>query len=366
MSTAASTAEASSIRRLEAVRRGLDEAGLDALLVSHPPNLRYLSGFSGSAGFLLVRPASALLLVDSRYDEQASEEVADTVAVRLADEGLMEGVADAAADLEGRTLGFEAHRTTVRDADRLHEKAEGPTWRRTDGIVEEIRARKDAGEIDLLRRAAGAACRALAEVLEVVDAGMTERDVAAELAYRLRRAGTGPPPFDVIVASGPRSALPHARPSDRKLREGDLVLFDCGATVDGYASDVTRTVALGAARPWQQRIHEAVRAALDAALEAVEPGRPAREVDGAARGVLDERSVDGVFGHSVGHGIGLEVHEPPSLSRRSDDILQEGNVVTIEPGVYLRGRGGVRLEDDVAVGEPAGVLSGAPRGLAEI
>lgn len=362
----ASAVESGSSRRLEVLQDRLSERDLAALLVSHPPNLRYLAGFTGSAGLLLLSAERALLLVDSRYEEQAEEEASRGVDVRLARDGLLEGLGDAVAGLEGRACGYEAHRLTVREAGRLGEQVEEPDWRETEGLVEEIRARKDEGEIERLREAAEAACRSLAEVFEIVDDGMTEREVVAELDYRLRRAGTGPPAFDAIVAAGPRSARPHARPSDRSLREGDLVLFDVGATVAGYRSDVTRTVVLGRARPWQRRIHDAVRAARDAALAALEPGRPVTDVDAAARDLLEDRSVDGVFGHSVGHGIGLEVHEKPSLSSRSDDVLQQGNVVTLEPGVYQRGRGGVRLEDDVVVGDRAAVLTDLPRDLVEL
>jgi Xaa-Pro aminopeptidase len=359
--------ETRSARRLGSLRARLSEEGLEALVVSHPPNLRYLTGFAGSSGLLLVERERALLLVDSRYDEQARDEAAGEVEVRLADDGLREGLAGELPGAGVGAVGFEAHRTTVRGARRLREEADGVSWRETDGLVEEIRARKDDHEVGLLRDAAGVACRALEQVLALVEVGATEAEVAAELDYRLRLGGTGPPAFDSIVASGPRSALPHARPSDRAIREGDLVLFDFGATVEGYCSDVTRTVVVGAPRRWQRRVHGAVRAALEAAVSAVEPGRPAAEVDAAARTALEERSVEeGAFGHSVGHGIGLEVHEKPSLSRESDDILQAGNVVTIEPGVYLRGRGGVRLEDDVVVGDGRDVISDASRDLVEI
>lgn len=354
-------------RRLSALRERVADAELDGLLVSHAPNLRYLTGFGGSAGLLLVRPGDALLLVDSRYAEQAADEVGPAVEVRLAGDGLLDGLA---AALEGRgtaVLGYEAHRVTVSEAGRLAEKAGGAEWREAGGLVEELRAVKDDAEIGSMGRAAEVACRALGEALEVVEEGMTEREVVAELEYRLRRAGSGPPAFDSIVAAGSRSALPHARPSDRALREGDLVLFDLGATVDGYCSDMTRTVTLGPAAPWQAEMHATVRAARDAAVEAVEPGRPARDVDRAAREVVDRRRDEGGFGHSVGHGLGLEVHEKPSLSSRSDDTLQAGNVVTIEPAVYLRGRGGVRVEDDVVVRDPPEVLTdGFRRDLLEI
>lgn len=366
MTAGATRAAAPSARRLDELRARLPEEELDALLVSHPPNFRYLTGFTGSAGLLLVDRERALLLVDSRYEGQARDEAGDGVEVRLAEDGLRDAVADELSGDRSGVVGYEAHRVTVRDARRLEEESAGAEWRETGGIVEELRARKEPGEIELLREAARVASRALVEVLGLVEAGATEIEVAAELDYRLRRGGTGPPAFDSIVASGARSALPHARPSGREIREGDLVLFDFGATVEGYCSDVTRTVVVGRARPWQREVHEAVRAARGAALSAVEPGRPAADVDAAARAALEERSVEGAFGHSVGHGIGLEVHEKPSLSGRSDDILHAGNVVTIEPGVYLHGRGGVRLEDDVVVGERPEVLGHLSRDLVEI
>lgn len=366
--TTGSRADLSASRRLEAVREALSEEGLDALLVSHPPNLRYLSGFTGSAGLLWLEDARALLLVDSRYGQQAEAEAGPGVEVLLADDGLLEGLGERVAGLEGRPCGYEAHRLTVQQAGRLGDEAEGPSWRRTDGIVEEVRARKDDGEIERLRAASAAACEAFSSTLGVFEEGMTERELATELDYRLRRAGTGAPAFDTIVASGPRSALPHARPSQRRIRAGDLVLSDFGATVEGYCSDMTRTVVVGSPRPWQRRIHEAVRGAVEAALGSLQPGRPASDVDAAARSALEDRSLDdGVYGHSVGHGIGLEVHEKPSLSGRSDDILHEGNVVTVEPAVYLRDRGGVRLEEDVVVADPVDVLTdGVPRELDEL
>lgn len=367
MSTGTARVGASSSRRLDALRGRLSEEELDALVVSYPPNLRYLTGFTGSAGLLVVDGERALLLVDSRYGEQARAEAGGGVVARLAAEGPEDALADELAGRGAEAVGFEAHRVSVAAAGRLREKAGGVAWRETEGLVEELRARKEDGEIALLRRAVEVACGALEKVLELLEPGATEAELAAELDHRLRLAGTGPPAFDSIVASGPRSALPHARPSGRRIREGDLVLFDFGATVEGYCSDVTRTVVVGPPRPWQRRVHDAVRAALESAVGAVGPGRPATEVDAAARAALEEKSIEeGVFGHSVGHGIGLEVHEKPSLSRESDDILQTGNVVTIEPGVYLRGRGGVRLEDDVVVGDAPDVVSDLSRDLVEI
>lgn len=354
-------------RRLGALRERIEEEELDGLVVMHPPNLRYLSGFSGSAGLLLVLDGRTVLLVDGRYDQQAREEVAGAVEVRGAADGLREALA-AILDGVGGTprLGWEAHRLTVSRAARLRESAGGVDWRDTTEMVEGIRASKDEDEIRRIAHAGDVATRALEEVLPVVEEGVSERALVAELEYRLRAAGSGTPAFPSIVASGPRSALPHARPGERRIREGDLVLFDFGATVEGYCSDLTRTVVLGPAAPWQREIQEAVRAARDAALDALRPDREAREVDAAAREVLEDRGFGEDFPHSTGHGLGLEVHEGPSLSRKSDEILRDGNVVTIEPGVYLRDRGGIRLEDDVVVGPEPRVLTEAPRELREL
>lgn len=355
-------------RRLTALRGSLADEELDGLLVSHPANIRYLSGFSGSNGLLLVRDPSVVLVTDSRYREQAEEETPPPVSVRSASDGLLSGLTEILEGGSARArLGFEADRVTVRRARELEERLQEIGWSGTSGLVEELRERKDAGERARIRRAAKVACDALANTLPVIEEGQSEREIVAELEYRLRLRGSGPPPFQSIVASGPRSSLPHARPGERRLREGDLLLFDTGATVEGYCSDLTRTVVLGSASRWQREVHAAVLAARNAAVALLAPGRATREVDRAAREALRETGWDDHFGHSTGHGIGLEVHERPRLHRDSEQTLREGNVVTIEPGVYLPGRGGIRVEDDVLVEEGGGrVLTDHPRGLVEL
>jgi len=354
--------------RRRRLRRGLEGEELDGLLISHPPNLFYLCGFTGSAGLLLLRGDTSLLVVDGRYAEQAADEVDDAVSVREADDGAVAALGEALAR-GGPTprVGFEAAHVTVAGRARLEEEADRAEWRGTEGRVEELRARKDAGEVARLERAVRAAERSWRGLLVVLEEGMSEREAVAEMDYRLRRRGTGPPAFDTIVAFGERTARPHARPGGRRLREGDLVLVDAGATVEAYRSDMTRMAVAGAAEDWQRELHGAVDGARAAAVAAVAGGRPAREVDAAARERLAGHGWAEAFPHSTGHGLGLEVHEEPSLSSRSDEILREGNVVTIEPGVYLRGRGGIRLEDDVLVEGDAGrLLTTADRGLAEL
>lgn len=356
-------------KRLERLREELPPRELSGLVVSHLANVRYLSGFTGSAGLLLVDPSSARLITDGRYEEQAGEESAEGVEVRIAREGLLTALAEVVGSgpAARRRLGFEAEHVSVKRRDEMGETLDEVDWIATDRMVEALRARKDPGELERIRRAADITGDVLDEVLGAVEEGMTERELAADVDYRLRRAGSGPPAFESIVAAGERSALPHARPSERRLREGDLVLFDFGATFEGYCADLTRVAVLGSAADWQREVHGAVDAARRAAISTVRDGRPAREVDGAARDRLEAGGWGDAFGHSTGHGLGLEVHEGPSLSRRSDEILRRGNVVTIEPGVYLRGRGGIRLEDDVAVREQDGrVLTDVSRTLREL
>lgn len=354
-------------KRLERLREELATRELSELVVSHLPNVRYLSGFTGSAGLLFANSTSAILVTDARYVEQAEGETVGEVEVRVAREGLLEGLAEAAgAGPTTRRLGFEAEHVTVRSREKMEEELEA-TWTATVAVVESLRARKDAGELERIRRAADLTAAVLEEVLGAVAEGMTERELAAEVDYRIRRAGCGPPAFESIVAAGERSALPHATPSERALREGDLVLLDFGATCEGYCADLTRVAVLGSPAPWQRAVHDAVDAARRAAIDTVREGCPAREVDRAARDRLQEAGWAEAFGHSTGHGLGLEVHEGPSLSGRSDEILRRGNVVTIEPGVYLRGRGGIRLEDDVAVRERDGrVLTDVSRSIREL
>jgi len=354
--------------RLRKLQDCLATEGHRCLLVSHLPNIRYLSGFTGSSALLLVRPDDALLVTDFRYEEQAAAEVGAMVEVSIARHGLLGRLVERLLDRPVEAVvAFECDRLTVRDRRELGERCAQVEWKPTAGIVERLRECKDAGELALIRRAARIADEALEQVLSVVREGAEERELAAELEYRLRRGGSDAVPFESIVAAGPRSALPHAHPSSRKICEGDLLLFDFGARVDGYCSDMTRTVCLGPAAPWQREIHEAVAAALEAGTRAVRAGVTAREVDAAARSCLEQSGWAQWFGHGTGHGIGLEVHESPRLFSRSDDLLAAGQVVTIEPGVYLPDRGGVRIEDDVLVNaDGREVLTGFRRSLIEI
>lgn len=296
-------------------------------------------------------PTAAALFVDSRYTEQASEEAhgADPVPV---DESLAEALARRLEEAGWIRIGLDPH-TSTRDLERRLQEAvpaaEWPSWE----DLGRLRVHKDAGEIAAIREALQVAERVLQEVAGELLPGWTERRLAAELEHRCRLAGAERIAFDTIVASGPRAALPHGVAGERRLRAGEPIVVDMGCRVEGYCCDISRMLWVGEAMEerWE-RVHAAVVAAQRAAMAAVRPGGAAREVDAAARRSIDEAGFGDVcYGHGLGHGIGLEVHEAPSVSRRSDDTLEAGMVFTVEPAIYLAGRGGVRVEDIVAVTE---------------
>ena len=333
------------------------------------PDVRYLSGFTGSSGVLwLAADAPPILITDSRYEEQAAEEVGPPAEVRIAREGWVAELGEVAGDSR-RSVAFDPARLTVARLDELADKLSACEMEPAGELVSRLRAVKDEGERESIEAAARLAELAFQRTLEAIDwrGGPTEREVAARLVYELGIAGSGPLPFDVIVASGPRTALPHASPSARRIGRGDLVLFDLGARVDGYCSDITRNAVVGPAAAWQSELHEGVLDAQRKAIDAVAPEVPCADVDATVREALAEADWERYFGHSTGHGLGLEVHEAPSLSRRSEATLAEGNVVTVEPGVYLPGRGGVRIEDDIWVGKDGcRRLTSLPRELVEL
>jgi Xaa-Pro aminopeptidase len=325
----------------------MEELGLPALLVSHAPNIRYLTGFTGSAGLLLVTSSRTVLVTDFRYAEQAPAEAAGATEVVVEQSNLWERLRRVLEPGPKLRIGFERDRLTVRDADRLMRlDAADPVP--TSDLVEGLRAVKDAGEVSAIRAAAELAHAALEEVLPSIRTAQTELAIAARLELALRSRGSEWHPFETIVASGPRSALPHARATDRAVRAGDWLLIDFGARLSGYCSDITRTVMVGAKADDRQRaIYDVVVRAHGAARTGLRPGLSGREADALARDVIDAAGFGEAFGHSLGHGLGLEVHEGPRLARSAEELLQAGAVVTVEPGIYLEGWGGVRLEDDV-------------------
>lgn len=355
-------------RRLSALREKLVEHAVDGLLVSALPNIRYLTGFSGSNALVLVTAANATLLTDFRYETQAGDEAGDLCSVRIEASSLWTGLwAVLRAIQTARVLAFESPHMTHRDFQRLLQDGSDWTWRATSDVVEDLRERKDASEVSAIRDAASVATTALAGTLKEVRPGLQEGQVAGLLERNLREAGTESFPFASIVASGPRTALPHARAGTRAIAPGDFLLLDFGAVAGGYCADVTRTVVVGRASARQREVYDAVREANEVARTRVRAGMKGSEADSVARELLTARGFGNGFGHGLGHGLGLEVHEAPRLSRFSDAVLPEGAVVTIEPGVYLPDWGGVRIEDDVFLG-PGGaeLLTHFPRELMEL
>lgn len=342
--------------RQAALRARIEAAGLDQALITHLPNIRYLTGFTGTAGLLLVGPGRTVLLTDFRYEAQAEREAGMVTTVVIERANTWDRLGRLLRDASPGTLGYEAATLTARDLTRLRGLTTG-TLRATEDLVEGLRVAKDSGEVEAIRQAAALALEALGEVLPVVRAGMTELEVAAELERGLRRRGSDWHPFPTIVASGPRSALPHAATTARTIGRGEWLLLDFGAQVDGYCADISRTVVVGARADARQReVYEVVRRAQARAREGVRAGQAGREADQLARALIAEAGYGEAFGHSLGHGLGLEVHEAPRLSPTADQPLPPGAVVTIEPGIYLPGWGGVRLEDDVHLSPGGPVL----------
>ena len=375
MSVAESAALA---RRHAAVRRALDDRGLSALAVTHLPNVRYLTNHAGSAGLAVVTAERLHLLVDGRYAEAVRRLQDSNAACPGATIHVVEGsgsydeaLADLLAPLDG-PVGFEsAHLTVSRHAwwrRALERRGADAALEPVEGLVERLRMIKDAGEIAALREAAARLAPVVEAAFGAVRAGVSERRVAAAIDAALGAAGFERPAFETIVAGGPNSALPHHHPGSRALAAGDLVVLDFGGVLGGYCSDLTRTVALGPIDAERRAIYEAVREAQAAALEAVRPGVDTSAVDAAARQVLVERGLGEAFSHGTGHGLGLEVHEDPRVSRSREGAegtrLEPGMVFTVEPGAYVPGTGGVRIEDDVLV-TSAGceILTDVPREL---
>jgi Xaa-Pro aminopeptidase len=323
----------------------LEERSLDCLLVTNLVNVRYLTGFAGTNGACLVSPDERLFFTDFRYVERARLEVRDFERV----EGGRELLADVAARLRGRA-GFDDAHVSVRAHRRLAEKVgKGAELVAAGGLVERLRGVKDEGELRAMRAAAELAEAAYSQVREQGLTGRTEREVAVSMVRRMEDLGAEGPSFPPIVAAGAHGALPHAEPRDVEIPAGTLVVVDAGARVDGYCSDCTRTFATGPLADEAVEVYELVRRAQEEALGAARAGAARREVDAVARQIIDAAGHGERFGHGLGHGVGLEIHEDPRLTRVAEGELREGNTVTIEPGVYLPGSFGVRIEDLVAI-----------------
>ena len=353
--------------RRQALLALLCERKLDSLLITNPANWYYLTGFTGESGALIVSRRGTTLLTDGRFMVQGQEE---TSGIHIAQQkgSLQESAGQRLKDAGSGRVGFDPLQLTVSELQSLR-RAGGRhlRWYRAPGLVESLRMRKDRGELAQIRKAARLADEIMKFAISLLKPGIREREVGAEIEYQMRQRGASGPSFETIVAFGERAALPHARPTGRRLRKYELVVLDLGVILGHYCSDMTRTVFVGRAPKRIRSWYGAVLEAQAAAVAAVRGGASGEEVDAAARQVLAGYKLDHLFVHSTGHGLGLEVHENPRVARGQKRRLEPGNVITIEPGVYAQGIGGIRIEDDVAV-QPGGreVLTRAPRDLIEL
>jgi Xaa-Pro aminopeptidase len=340
--------------RLGKLRSQLAPKGFDAIIISQAENRRYLSGFTGSAGFLLISQQRAILATDFRYVEQAQSQAPDFDIIKIQGE-IAKWFPRLSSELDAHKLGFEGKDISFSLYKELT-KATGEGRKEislvpTDGLVESLRAVKDKEELKLIEKAAVLADAVLTEILPQVKPGISEKELAWEIESFLRRNGSEPVPFELIVASGPNSALPHARPTDKIIRGSEPVVIDIGAKVEGYTSDITRTICLGEGDSNFHRIYDIVLGAQLTAMTTLQIGMTGEQVDRLARTVIEQAGYKDAFGHGLGHGVGLATHEEPRLGSNSTDILAEGMVFTIEPGIYISGWGGVRIEDMVVLEE---------------
>lgn len=351
--------------RLSRLRARLEAADLDAVVLSKPQNITYVSGFNGSAGVAVVSRTDAHLVVDFRYEEQAGVQAPNFGRVR-ARGPLLDATAGLLRDLGVRRVGVEGEFMPVGSFRRLAAAVDPIEVVPTDGL-DHIRWQKDPGEMDAIRRASAVADAAFMDVLPLIRPGVQERDVAIELELRLRRRGSERMPFDLIVASGLRSALPHGVAGDRVIGQGEFVTVDFGAVVGGYHSDCTRTVVTAPTSERHRQVYRVVLTAQQAVLSGLRAGMIGKEADALGRAVIEQAGFGEAFGHSLGHGVGLAVHEGPTLSPREEAVLPAGAVVTVEPGVYLPGWGGVRIEDLVVLtDEGVENLTSLPKELIEV
>jgi Xaa-Pro aminopeptidase len=355
------------MKSLRQVKKTLTDQNADALLISFQPHIRWGTGFSGSNGLLLVSGEACHLVTDGRYRDQARAETPSEVTVHIASNGLSAYMAEEGLLDAYDAVAFQSEHVTVEQLDAWRDRFDHVEWVAAPGVLTERAGVKSEAEVDAIAAAQAITDAVFEELVDFIAPGQTEQEVAAELVYRHLKRGAEKMSFDPIVASGPNGALPHARPTDRRLRRGDLVVIDMGCFLEGYASDMTRTVAIGEPGEEMVQAYDAVLDAQEAAIAAAQAGMTAKELDGVARDVLVSHDLGDAFSHGLGHGVGLQIHEWPRVSRTSDDTLPAGAVVTIEPGVYLSDRFGIRIEDIIVL-EEGGCrnLTSSPKALRRI
>lgn len=337
-------------KRVEKLRERMKDENIEAFLITDATNRRYVSGFTGTAGVVLITKDSAQLITDFRYVTQAQEQAPYFELIRHKG-AIWETVVRQCGKLGIQSLAFEEQQLTFAHYRELQRHTDDIDLKPTSNLVENLRLIKDEQELEILQKAAQIADRTYEHILTFLKNGLSEREVSVELEFTMRKLGAASTSFETIVASGQRSALPHGVASHKRIEAGDIVTLDFGALYEGYCSDITRTVIVGEANDKQREIYDIVLTAQTRVVEHLKPGMTGREADAIARDYITEKGYGDYFGHSTGHGLGLNVHEGPTLSYRSETVLQPGMVVTVEPGIYVPKFGGVRIEDDVVITE---------------
>lgn len=354
-------------QRIQALVKAIDKAGLDGVLVSSKYNRRFLSGFTGSSGFLFITKEARYMLTDFRYIEQATNQCVGFTVIDFYDKGLIKTVSDLIQETKVVKLGFENKEMTVSDFENFSTKINSCEWKPMNNMVETLRMIKDPEEIELIRQASAIGDAAFLHIINFVKVGMTEIDVAVELEYYMKKQGASNLSFDTIVASGKRSSLPHAVPTDKVIEDGDFVTLDFGCIYKGYCSDMTRTFVMGTASEKQKEIYNIVLKAQLNALDHIKGGILGKVGDAYARDIINAAGYRKNFGHGLGHSLGLEVHEIPRFSLLSEDVVEAGMIMSVEPGIYIPDFGGVRIEDLVCITEDGvDILVSSPKELIEI
>ena len=337
--------------RIKLVREGLDKLEIDGILINNPQNRYYMSGFTGTAGTILITKKDAVLITDFRYTEQAKSQASN---YEIVEHGTPK-IKALKAELERlkiNKLGFEAKQVRYQQYQRYKEKLDAVELVPTENVIKDLRKIKDESEIKEIKKAVKVADQAFEHIVDYIKPGMTEKELSLELEYFMKQQGATKNAFDFIVASGKRGALPHGVATEKKIAKGEMITFDLGCIYSHYNSDLTRTIILGAApTEKQEEVYNTVLEAQLAAIKAIEPGKTGEEIDQVARQIIVDAGYGDNFGHGLGHGVGLEVHEEPRLAKTADEELEVGMVVTVEPGIYLPDWGGVRIEDIVVVTE---------------
>ncbi|KPJ64528.1 hypothetical protein AMJ44_12665 [candidate division WOR-1 bacterium DG_54_3] len=353
--------------RIKRIKEILESEKLDLLLVTFLPNVRYLSGYTGTNGLVLISPNGSIFLTDFRYKEQSREQVKYLKTV-IAERDLIQTLPTLSLFKPKRLkLGFESNHLSCGTYRNLKALLPDCLLVPTENLIESVSVKKDQIEIDKIRKAVKITDQVFFEILDFIKPKVKEQDIAAEIEYRFKRYGSTTPLYETIVASGKRSALPHGRASSKKIEKGDLVTLDMGAVYDGYTADLTRTVVVGKANKRQKNLYNIVLKAQKQALGRINPKIRACDLDKVARGVIKRAGYGKYFGHGLGHGIGLVIHDNPAINARNEQLLQPGMIITIEPGIYIPNWGGIRIEDDVLVTKKGcEILTKAEKSLIEL